>query len=581
MYYLLKRLVLRSAHPRAEPQKEVLFLTETVETIENISQNSNTLVQCLICAAWFAGFFIASRVFKHVVGPRLTRAAQKIERPYLSTLLQSFIRPCALFIALIGLYIGVRLLPFDFIHTDAWRTAQNHAVRIAFIVLLAWGLLGASKCVELALVGTRSRFDLGAGDTVIRFLERIYKAVILLFAGVLVVTEMGYNVNSLIAGLGLGGLTFALAAQDSASNFFGGLVIIFEKPFELGDWISTASLEGSVEDITFRSTKIRTLANALTVVPNSKLCGEPITNWTRMKMRLAQFTLGLTYGTPKRTVEAVTNRVRAMLENHPGVHSETVQVRLSEFADSSIDIAVQFYTKTTDIVEYRAVKEDVNLRIMDIMAGEGASFAFPSRSIYIENAPSLPDGKGAFAFCLTLAFFLAACGKAPVSSTGGASLPPASSGSAASSGALSTAGGASSAPASSSSSPSSESPSVDTSGWTRRFISLPVMHPDGGAGEKALVILSAPTDWEYDNYTTFTRDGIKVAEVLNLWPAASGASPFTDAMTEPYADNSFYPEGYGLLSTEDTELNGNALRILHMKTWPDDADKPWYPQYMF
>jgi len=82
------------------------------------------------------------------------------------------------------------------------------------------------------------------------------------------------------------------------------------------------------------------------------------------------------------------------LENHPGVHSETVQVRLSEFADSSIDIAVQFYTKTTDIVEYRAVKEDVNLRIMDIMAGEGASFAFPSRSIYIENAPSLPDGKG-------------------------------------------------------------------------------------------------------------------------------------------------------------------------------------------
>ena len=187
----------------------------------------------------------------------------------------------------------------------------------------------------------------------------------------------------------------------------------------------------------------------------------------------------------------------------------------------------------------------------------------------------------AFAFCLTLAFFLAACGKAPVSSTGGASLPPSSSGSAASSGALSTAGGASSAPASSSSSPSSESPSVDTSGWTRRFISLPVMHPDGGAGEKALVILSAPTDWEYDNYTTFTRDGIKVAEVLNLWPAASGASPFTDAMTEPYADNSFYPEGYGLLSTEDTELNGNALRILHMKTWPDDADKPWYPQYMF
>lgn len=186
------------------------------------------------------------------------------------------------------------------------------------------------------------------------------------------------------------------------------------------------------------------------------------------------------------------------------------------------------------------------------------------------------------ALCLALALSLAACGKAPAPSSGGASSSPAaSSGSAASSGPASSADGVSSAPASSGTSSDSTAPAVDTSGWTRRFVSLPVTNADGSAGEKALVILSVPTDWDYDNYTTFTREGVKVAEALNLWPAASGASPFTDAMTQPYADNSFYPEGYGLLSTEDTELNGNALRILHMKTWPDDADKPWYPQYLF
>lgn len=164
----------------------------------------------------------------------------------------------------------------------------------------------------------RSRFDLGAGDTVIRFLERIYKAVILLFAGVLVVTEMGYNVNSLIAGLGLGGLTFALAAQDSASNFSAALSLFLKSPL---NWETGSAPH--LWRVRWRTSPSAAQRSArwpmpLTVVPNSKLCGEPITNWTRMKMRLAQFTLGLTYGTPKRTVEAVTTGCAAMLENHPG-----------------------------------------------------------------------------------------------------------------------------------------------------------------------------------------------------------------------------------------------------------------------
>lgn len=354
----------------------------------------DVLIQCLICIVWFAGFFVLSRVFKHFIAPRLIRAAEKIQNEYLSVLLQSFIRPTVFLIVLIGLYIGIRLLPFDFIYTPSWTLMQSRIMRIAFIVLATWGLLNASKCVELALLSTRNKLDLRTGDTVVRFLERIYKAIVLLFSCVLVITELGYNVNSLIAGLGLGGLTFALAAQDSASNFFGGLVIILERPFEIGDWISTATLEGSVEDITFRSTKIRTLANALTVVPNSKLCGEPITNWTRMKMRLAKFSIGLTYDTPKATVEAVTKRIRTMLEEHPGVHADTVQVRLDEFAANSIDIAVQFYTKTTQIAEFREVKENINLKIMDIMSDEGASFAFPSRSIYLESTEALSRFQG-------------------------------------------------------------------------------------------------------------------------------------------------------------------------------------------
>lgn len=360
-------------------------MPQQAEILESAAQTLGTPLQCLVCAAWFAGFFAVSRLLRRVIAPRLVRAARRRERPYLSILLESFSRPAAALTAYAGLYIALRLLPFPFFGTAGWLAALSCLTRILCILLTSWGLLGAAPCVALALSGAAGRAEHGPGATAALFLQRVYKAVVVLFAAVLSITELGYNVSSLIAGLGLGGLTFALAAQDTAANFFSGLMILLEKPFSVGDWISTASVEGTVEDITFRSTKIRTLGNALTLVPNSRLSADPITNWSRLQMRLAQFTLGLTYSTPRKTIEAVTERVRAMLISHPDVFPDTVQVRLLDFSGSSMDVFVLFYTKITDIAAYRVVREDVNLRILDIMAQEGASFAFPSRSIYLET----------------------------------------------------------------------------------------------------------------------------------------------------------------------------------------------------
>ena len=137
-----------------------------------------------------------------------------------------------------------------------------------------------------------------------------------------------------------------------------------------------------MEDITLRSTKIRTLDGALTIVPNSKLTSTPITNWTRMNKRLSQFKLGLLYSTPKDVLTSVMNDIRSMLENDPAVQEDTVQVRLLDFAPSSIDITVIYYTKCTAIKDYRAAKEEINLRIMEILERNGAQLAYPSQSIY-------------------------------------------------------------------------------------------------------------------------------------------------------------------------------------------------------
>lgn len=348
-------------------------------------------VQFLVCAAWFAGFFLVSRLFKHWIGPRLARAAKQLERPYVSAILQGYLRPCAALIALAGLYIGVRLLPFDFLSDPGWRSALVHLVRVCLILLGAWGALNTFAYVPRTMADPESPVTHTLGATASRFLERVCKAIIALFAVVLIIKELGFDVTSLITGLGLGGLTFALAAQDTAGNFFGGLVILFEKPFGIGDWISTPTVEGTVEDMTFRSTKIRTLGNAPTLVPNSKICAEPITNWSRLNMRLAQFTLSLRYSTPRTVLTAVTENVRAMLTAHPDVHADTVQVRLLDFSESSLDIFVFFYVKTTSIVDYRAIREDINLRILAIMEQDGAKFAFPSRIVYYADGES-PKG---------------------------------------------------------------------------------------------------------------------------------------------------------------------------------------------
>ena len=141
-------------------------------------------------------------------------------------------------------------------------------------------------------------------------LRRSLKVLFVIFAALAMLEALGFPVNSLIAGLGLGGLTVSLAAKDTASNLFSGLVLLVERPFVIGDWVTCAGVEGTVEDITFRSTKIRTLANTLTVIPNSLVSAGFITNSSQRKMRLSEFTLGVCYDTPRAAIERVMADLR-------------------------------------------------------------------------------------------------------------------------------------------------------------------------------------------------------------------------------------------------------------------------------
>ena len=166
---------------------------------------------------------------------------------------------------------------------------------------------------------------------------------------------------------------------------FGSFVIILDKPFKVGDWISANGVEGTVEKISFRSTCIRTFPQELVYVPNSLLSNTPIINYTKREKRRLEFLLGVTYDTTHDQMQKLVADIRSYLQSSNLVYNDNVMVYFRDYADSSLNIVVICYTKASDTDGYLAAREQINLDIMKILEVNGASCAFPSTSVYFET----------------------------------------------------------------------------------------------------------------------------------------------------------------------------------------------------
>jgi len=340
-----------------------------------------TLIDIGIAVAIFILFLLLGKLFSRYVIRLIDRLTAKTKTSLDDFLVSAFKRPVEASFLLLGLYASLSYLDVDISRV----LILSRFFRSMVVILIAWGLFNLLSDYDLLGEEIQTKLNLKVDTILVPFLSKMIKFLIVALAITTLAQEWGYDVNGLITGLGLGGLAFALAAKDAVANIFGGIIIITDKPFSIGDWISTPSVEGTVEDITFRSTRVRTFAQALVTVPNSTLANESITNWSKMGKRRISFNLGLTYSTPGEKIRVCIDRIRSMLEQHPEIHQETIFVRFDEFGDSSLNIFLYFFTNTTKWAEFLRVKEDVNFKIMQILEEEGVSVAFPSRSIYIEN----------------------------------------------------------------------------------------------------------------------------------------------------------------------------------------------------
>jgi MscS family membrane protein len=196
--------------------------------------------------------------------------------------------------------------------------------------------------------------------------------------------ELGFPAYSVLAGLGVGGLAVALAARDSLANLLGSILIMFEKPFRVGHVIRVSGTEGTVEDVGFRSTRIRTPDNSLISIPNNAVVNATVENLSLRAMRRQRFFVQITYDTPREKVEQLADRIKQLIADHPLTDKTNFQVRLNNFSDSSLDILVIFHLTVTDYTSELKEREDILLHIMDIAKDLDIEFAFPTRTLHIE-----------------------------------------------------------------------------------------------------------------------------------------------------------------------------------------------------
>lgn len=199
----------------------------------------------------------------------------------------------------------------------------------------------------------------------------------------------GINVTALVASLGLGGLAFALAAKDTAANMFGSFALLADKSIRIGEWIKVGGVEGTVEDIGMRTTKIRSFEKSLITVPNQIVSNSPIENFSRRDVRSIKMHIGLTYSTRAEQLSNIVKEIRSMLHSHENIsQKDTLLVNFESFGDSSLNILIHAFTNTSNWERYLKIREEIHLKIIKIVEENGSSFAFPSQSIYVEQMPA-------------------------------------------------------------------------------------------------------------------------------------------------------------------------------------------------
>jgi MscS family membrane protein len=339
--------------------------------------------RALTALAIVLGFLILRGLFTRFVLGFLRRIAARTQTTMDDSLLGALDGPIRLVPVILGLFIAIDYLAFE----DRYAEIGAQVVRTLVVFDLFWGLYQITGPISTTFTRLEEILTKEMADWLIGFLH-----IAIVFIGAATILEVwGIKIGPILAGLGLFGVAVALGAQDLFKNLIGGILVIAEKRMRVGDWILVDGLvEGTVETIGFRSTLVRRFDKAPVYVPNAKLSDNAITNFSAMTHRRIKWMIGIEYSA---TIEQL-RQIRDEIESHilgldefASPSEVATFVRIDRFSDSSIDILLYCFTKTTDWGEWLKIKEALAYRVKEIVEGAGTGFAFPSQSIYVERIP--------------------------------------------------------------------------------------------------------------------------------------------------------------------------------------------------
>ena len=357
----------------------------------NVTSSGNTAIRYAISAVFIVGAILLRRFLTTIFFNQLKKLAAKTETTLDDKLLPALESPVATFVMVTGIFAALKVLKLS--ETADQSIAAGSTV--AFSMVIFWGLLRAFDAIidHAAEIAKVKQMGIAA------FMPWIKKSLIAVFVVVgtlMIVQSLGYNVSTILQGLGIGGLAFALAAQDTIANLFGSIVVAIDQPFKIGETVKIGTHTGTVEDIGLRSTKIRLIDKSLVVMPNKLVSSEAIVNLSRSTQRRVEQVVGLTYDTTPDQLAVIVEDFRGILLADAEVDPTSVMVFFRDLSASSLDVWVVYASREADLKEGFALKQRMNLAIMRAVAARRLSFAYPTSVMHLDGpvAKAIAGGKG-------------------------------------------------------------------------------------------------------------------------------------------------------------------------------------------
>ncbi len=338
----------------------------------------NTILDYLIFFAILAVSIVLGKVVYYIIVNFIKKFAEKTETMMDDIIVDALDHPLVFFIFIIGLYVAYNTLNLN----ESVVLVFSNIVKILFIIDVAWFMFQfIDSFIHHYIIPLTEKTKTTLDDALVPIGRKLVKVIIVAIALIMIFDKFGYDITSLVAGLGIGGLAFALAAKDMLSNMFGGVSILTDKPFSINQRIRFDGNDGYVRSVGLRSSKVETFDGTQLVVPNSIIANAIIENVTREDRRRIKFFLGLTYDTSTTKMKKAMTILRKIIKEQTG--AEDCKVFFDEFADSSLNLMVIYWI--SDLKNILKIKSDVNMRIKIEFEKEGIDFAFPTQTLYLQD----------------------------------------------------------------------------------------------------------------------------------------------------------------------------------------------------